>query len=138
MKKHVLALVLSVAGWTVGCGVPDIEGRMTITQGVYGQLLGGCDTPGCSTRVLPDEEVAIFDAPVTTGPVTATPIDSTRSDGAGFYELEAPAGHYYIAWVDDGSSGRAINTQIGEIDVPTGIVRVDFTSGSGGGLWQER
>lgn len=115
------AALLSLAGCS---GIPNIEGRMTITQGVYGQSLGGCDTPGCSTRVYDGFVATLYsDAAMTTVVGTST------SDSEGLYEIAAPAGHYWL-------SGRSSTGT--EIDVPEGLVRWDFTSGSGGGIWTER
>jgi len=114
------ALALAFVG---GCGVPDIEGQMTISQGVYGQTLGGCDTPGCSTRVYSGLEVTLFsDAAMTSVVGTST------SSGSGFYEIAAPAGHYWL-------KGRSVAGR--EIDIPSGLVRWDFESGPGGGIWRE-
>jgi hypothetical protein len=128
-------LLLSLVA--LGCGssaVPDIEDRVTITQGIYGQLIGGCDTTGCVERPLDYGDVAAFAEPVPSGPVTLTAVAQTTVDDAGFFELTLPPGTHYLAWITDG----AVHTSTTRIVVPTGRARWDFTSGPGGGIWQER
>lgn len=87
-KNVALSAVAVLVSLAAGCsGIPDVEGRMTITQGVYGQSLGGCDTPGCSTRVYAGLELTLSaDAGGT------TVIGTSTSDATGLYEIAAPPG----------------------------------------------
>lgn len=141
MKSEVPALLLSLtfAVSLAGCGgIPDVEGRVTITQGVYGQLVSGCDTSGCTDRVITRGEVAAFDAPPPSGTLTRAPVARDAVDEAGFYELSLAPGTYHLAWVVDEGSGPGVHTRVEAIVVADGIARWDFTSGPGGGIWQER
>jgi len=111
MRLWLCALLLGA-----GCGGldGDIEDEITIEQGVYGQLLKGCD--GCTDQPAVNEEVTVY--------VPGHDDQSVMSDGHGVYELGLPAGDYTLC--------TSVCTPI---TVPYGIIRYDWTSGPGGGTW---
>ena len=46
-----------------GCGLDrNIDGKVTIDQGVYGQLVKGCDTGGCEDQPASGEQVTVYAA----------------------------------------------------------------------------
>ena len=105
-----------------GCGLDrDIEGKVTIQQGVYGQLVDGCDTSGCQDQPASGETVTVYAASASHEYATAS------ADGDGFYEIRLDTGDYTIC-----------TYACTEVTVPSGVVRYDWTSGPGGGEWQRR
>jgi hypothetical protein len=103
-----------------GCGLDrNIEGKVTIQQGIYGQLVEGCDTSGCEDQPASGESVTVYAASASYSYASAT------ADGDGFYEIELPAGDYTVC-----------TYSCTQVSVPTGIVRYDWTSGPGGGQWK--
>lgn len=111
-----LGLVILVA-----CGSPDFadpDAEVTITQGVYGLAISGCDTSDCEDS--PYENALITATPTAGGaPVTTT------SDGGGFFELALPVGTYSVC-VFNCTTITIGNGQ---------RVQRDFISGPGGGIW---
>ena len=103
-----------------GCGLDrNIEGKVTIHQGVYGQLVQGCDTSGCQDQPADGETVTVYAASASNEYATAT------ADADGFYEIRLDAGDYTLC-----------TYSCTEVTVPNGLVRYDWTSGPGGGQWQ--
>lgn len=125
-----LSAVLFLAGAlavTAGCNAPR---QPTITQGVFGELISGCDTLGCTDRPIGATTVELYtsDPRPTDGGAAPTAVLSTVSESDGFYELSADAGSYFI------SIGP--NVSYGKIDVSSGQkVQWNFTAGPGGGRW---
>ena len=115
MRYALVALVLC------GCGLDrNIEGRVTIQQGVYGQLVQGCDTSGCQDQPAAGEHVVVYAAS------ESSAFASADADGDGFYEIALPAGDYTLCTYN-----------CTQITVPDhALVRYDWTSGPGGGRWQ--
>lgn len=102
-----------------GCGLDrDIEGKVTIQQGVYGQLVAKCGTSGCEDQPASGQHVTMYAASANGSYANAT------ADGDGFYEIEVPAGDYTMC-----------TSSCTQITVPAGIVRYDWVSGPGGGQW---
>lgn len=106
-----------------GCGLDrNVEGKVTIDQGVYGQLVQGCDTSGCQDQPASHEHVVVYAAS------NSDIFASADTDGDGFYEIALPAGDYTIC-----------TYSCTEISVPDrSTIRYDWTSGPGGGVWQRR
>jgi hypothetical protein len=115
MRYVLFALVL------FGCGLDrNIEGRVTIQQGVYGQLVQGCDSSGCQDQPAAGEHVVVYAAS------QSSVYASADADGDGFYQVELPAGDYTLC-----------TYSCTEISVPDhALVRYDWTSGPGGGRWE--
>jgi hypothetical protein len=114
MRYALFALVVC------GCGLDrNIEGKVTISQGVYGQLVDGCDTTGCQDQPASGEQVTVYAASASSRYASAT------ADGDGFYEIELEAGDYTLC-----------TYSCTEVSVPDGLVRYDWTSGPGGGHWE--
>ena len=108
-----------IALLAVGCGDAideNIEGQITIEQGVYGLLISGCDTSGCHDQPAAGEEVIVYAAGQDHQSVTA--------DDGGVYEIRLPAGDYTLC--------TSVCTPV---TVPAGTVRYDWKSGPGGGAW---
>jgi hypothetical protein len=103
-----------------GCGLDrNIEGKVTIQQGVYGQLIQGCDTSGCQDQPDSGEHVVVYAAS------QSSAFASADSDGDGVYQIELAAGDYTLC-----------TYSCTPISVPgQSTVRYDWTSGPGGGHW---
>ena len=106
-----------------GCGLDrNIEGKVTISQGVYGQLVEGCDTSGCQDQPASGEHVVVYAAS------ESTTFASADSDDDGVYQIELPGGDYTLC-----------TYSCTPISVPeSSLVRYDWTSGPGGGHWDRR
>lgn len=118
MRLWLSALLFGV-GFGAGCGDGidrDIEGRITIEQGVYGLLVAGCDTDGCHDQVAAHADVLVYAAGE--GDMAVT------SDERGVYQVSLPAGDYTLC-----------TSACTAVTVPYGTVRYDWTSGPGGGHW---
>jgi hypothetical protein len=110
-------LVLAVCG----CGLDrNIDGKVTIDQGVYGQLVQSCDAADCQDQPATGEHVVVYAAS------QSQAYASTDTDGDGFYQIMLPAGNYTLCTY----SCTAIAV--------AGVVRYDWTSGPGGGKWERR
>jgi hypothetical protein len=103
---------------------PDecIETDLTLTQGVYGQLLQGTD-------VIHDESCEQYAQPVSY-PVWLQTADGARvtedvADARGAFELVAPAGEYFACIRDTNANDRCG----GMVTVPaTGRMRYDIST----------
>ena len=124
-KPGGVALVLAFAA--SACGSSDkvvdrnVEKRLTITQGLYGQATAY--TAGASEEPLvyiPGEELIVFpgNQPVTADSVV---LASTKSDDHGFFQIQLDAGTYFLCT----SFRRCVNPSVraGE------CVRYDFDYG---------
>ena len=114
MRYLLFALLVS------GCGLDrNIEGKVTIGQGVYGLLVQGCDSSGCQDQPADGEHVTVYAASASTA------FASADSDGDGVYQIELPGGDYTLC-----------TYACVPISVPgSATVRYDWTSGPGGGTW---
>ena len=97
----------------------DIEGRVTIDQGVYGLLISGCDTSGCKDQPAMGEQVLVYAAG------SPGPFSQVRSDDHGVYQINLVAGDYILCTY----SCTPITVLANE------KVRYDWVSGPGGGHW---
>ncbi|MBV8761358.1 MAG: hypothetical protein JO257_28935 [Deltaproteobacteria bacterium] len=115
MRYLLFALLLG------GCGLDrNIEGKVTIDQGVYGLLVHGCDSSGCQDQPAGGEHVTVYSASASSAYANAD------SDSDGVYQINLPAGDYTLC-----------TYSCTPISVPdASIVRYDWTSGPGGGHWQ--
>jgi hypothetical protein len=84
-----------------------IDDRVTIAQGVYGQMVIGCDTPDCSPAYAVGAEVHVYDSDPTPpeGPQDQAPYDSgthlvpvarETATADGFYQADLAPGAYYL------------------------------------------
>lgn len=134
MKK---LLVLGVLA-TVGCGsdgFPNIEGRQTITQGLYGQLINGCDTQDC--RISPAEGTPVFVFGARPTKATQSFLATTSSIQDGLFQLELPAATYTLCRGYFNDQPSVMKYAFGPC-VETTVVtqqRHDWASGPGGGHW---
>lgn len=131
-------LLLSVTVVACGGGLDrDVDKLATIKQGVYGQLLAGCDTAGCTPKYLPSRSVGLFDqAPVRDGGVYPAPLVQLSSGERGFYEISVDAGTFYLAIGEpDRANGGTSWFSSSSIRVPVGVARIDWESGPGGGTF---
>ena len=118
---RILLGVLLVVSVVASCGGVDhdIEGHVTIEQGVYGLLISGCEMSGCEDQPAIGEEVVVFAAG------SSGYFSKVRSDDNGVYQINLVAGDYTLCI-----------SSCTTITVPTkGKIRVDWTSGPGGGHW---
>ena len=97
----------------------DIEGQITIEQGVYGLLISGCDTAGCHDQPAAGEHVVVYAAGAT------GVFSQVLSDKDGVYQINLVAGDYLLCT----SSCTAITVPAND------KIRYDWTSGPGGGSW---
>lgn len=101
------------------------DDEVTLTQGVFGKLVGGCDTTGCSERLLADAEIAVFTAGHAEG---AAPVAMATSNTRGMFVIEVPVGNYDVCIYTTSCVTIAITQNETR--------RYDFTSGVGGGQWE--
>jgi hypothetical protein len=107
----------------VGCGSVDrnIEDQITIDQGVYGLLISGCDTSGCQDQPDKGEAVMVYVA----GENHVHAMDMSDRDGV--YQIDLEPGDYTLC-----------TYSCTPITVPAAsTVRYDWTSGPGGGHWDD-
>lgn len=115
--------------------LPDIEGQETISQGVYGQLVNGCDTPDCSASVAAGTPVFVFDERPDANTQAFSAMAS--SNGEGLYQVSLAAGTYSLCrgyFNDQPSVMKYFFGPCVEVTVGT-KVRRDWASGPGGGHW---
>ena len=123
------ALGASALG-VLGCGKAsiggDVEGLLTIGQGVYGQTVQVDDVcPGGVCGV-----VAVSVEMTVTGPSLATAAMARSAGDKGFYELALPTGDFQIC------VQRAFQPCT-TFSVASGTrVRRDLEYGAGGGFWR--
>jgi hypothetical protein len=107
----------------VGCGDGvdrDIEGQITIGQGVYGLLISGCDTADCQDKPAAGEMVMVY------SPGENVVHASVRSDRTGVYQIVLEPGDYTLCtYACTPITVRAADR-----------VRYDWISGPGGGHWE--
>lgn len=131
MTWRPLALLFTLAA--TGCVGDDIDrcidDRADITEGVYGQLTTGCDTPDCEADYAVGTEVRVYDEDPgpyeEQGPV---PMVVLTSGEMGFYQVGLPAGTYWFC--------TFICAEL-TIDAAAPVIRWDWSSGPGGGFWHE-
>ena len=106
-----------------GCGLDrNIEDKITIRQGVYGMLITGCDTSNCRDQPAIGERVVVY-AP---GQSNGTFAEAT-SDNEGVFQINLTAGDYTLC-----------TSSCTPVTVPDhATVRFDWTSGPGGGHWDQ-
>jgi hypothetical protein len=102
----------------VGCGTTDPDEKVSITQGVYGSTIAGCDTSNCEDEVA-DDVLVYAKAP------GGTVVAMTRSDDDGFFEIALEPGSYDLCVYNC----RQITIGEGE------LLERTFISGPGGGIW---
>jgi hypothetical protein len=97
--------------------------KPTITQGVWGLIVAGCDTGGCDSNPI---EGATVDAAPIMG--TMGMGGSSKTDAEGMYQIELSPGQYQLTLV--GMSVAETDVTIG-----TGLMECTWLSGPGGGNW---
>ena len=84
-----------IALLAVGCGDSideNIEGQITIEQGVYGLLISGCDTSGCQDQPAAGAEVLVYAAGRTSR--------ASRQHDNGVYEIRPPGRRLHAVHVE--------------------------------------
>ena len=107
----------------LGCGDGvdrDIEGQITIDQGVYGLLISGCDTSDCQDKPAAGEMVMVY------SPGQNVVHASVRSDRTGVYQIDLEPGDYTLC------TYACTPLTVHAAD----RVRYDWISGPGGGHWE--
>jgi hypothetical protein len=142
MKPTAFHLAMTMLVGTAACGFQEelnscIDDRATIEQGVYGQLLNGCDTDDCTWSYAVGMGVRVYDANPTpaSGPqdqgiydtgTGLTPISRTTSGVEGFYELALSPATYYLC---TNNCSEVILSALQP------RIRSDWASGPDGGIW---
>jgi len=109
----------------------DIEGEVTIENGVYGQLSTQQDHVGTSAHVLPDVRVTAYAG----SPVTI--VEMAITDDRGFFQMETGPGDFAMctnmATPAQGTSNPGPCTIVTVRD--SGNVRRDWVQNLSGGNW---
>ncbi len=113
-----------------GCGDstdPDSSFTPTISQGVWGKLVNGCDTSDCQSSPASGMNVQVL----TTQPMmgsTPMSIASATSNDEGYYEITVDPGDYFLY----------LNANVGwtAVTIGQGLSECDWISGPGGGNWE--
>lgn len=136
------ALLVLALGTSTACGGGgdtldlDAESRRTISVGVYGFFVSGCDTEDCTATVTPGVGLAALIGV----PPADTPTDAHRgitvSDADGFFELALDPGPVTLARGEPDGDKFAPYEPYLAIELPASApVRVDFIFGPDGGHW---
>jgi hypothetical protein len=143
-RKIFATAQIAIAVWATAC-VTDpeevnrcIDERATSPQGVYGQLIHGCDTPDCSASYAVGKELRVYDADPTPSNhqdpgihdsgTTLRPILRAMSVTQGFYEITLGHGTHYLCTFTFKCTQVVLSS-----DQPR--IRQDLVSGPGGGRW---
>lgn len=109
-----------------GCGGSDpvdrnVERRLTITQGLYGQATSYDASSSEPLVYVPGEELLVFPG---TQPVVADSVAlaSARSDNHGFFQFQLDVGSYFLCT----SFRRCVNPIVGTGE----CIRYDFDVGA--------
>jgi hypothetical protein len=115
----VLGIAFAIGLLLAACGDPvDPEAAVSITQGVYGLTIMGCDTSDCEDSRADDVDVYVR---VPGGAM----VEQTKSDGDGFYQLAIDPGTYELC-----------TYSCTMVTLPPDVrLRRDWISGPGGGIW---
>ncbi len=119
---------------------PPLEARLSITQGLYGQLTQRCDGEGCTGAPRSGSPVGWFDvSPFSRdGGVAPQPLLETSSAHDGLFEFAIDSGtRGYLAI---GEPRTGFGTQwftATSVFVPRGLARVDWQAGGSEGTWRD-
>lgn len=134
---------LLVAG-LLACGEENpsldtcVQDRVTIEQGIYGQIIDSCDTEDCTMTYAAGREIRVYDkdpTPPDQPPewglsdqqTMETPIRKVTSVEEGFYQVPLETGVYYVC---------AIRCERMAITSTEPLARWDCCSAPGGDWWQ--
>ena len=115
-SNHVRLLLgaVCVAQLSQACGFSrDVEGKVTLSQGVYGQITTGTDTGSSDDMYLPGVPVSLLSED---GTQTLT---ATTSDDQGFYQVRATVGMHQICGI------VLQETWCQTFYIPSGLRRID-------------
>jgi len=115
-------LLMMLAIGACGSVDDDIEDQITIEQGVYGLLISGCDTSGCVDQPAAGEHVIVYAAGAN------GPYAQVVSNNGGVYQMNLAPGDYTLCTYSCTAITVKSKTK----------VRYDWTSGPGGGQWNDR
>lgn len=108
----------------------------TIQQGVFGQIINGCDTPDCKSTPSVGSFVDVFATTPTLGVVASGAESNTVSDQHGSYELALAAGSHVICIGDEPEGGGFVPRSCTTFSVTDQtVVRLDYAYGPSGGRW---
>ena len=115
---------MALACFALGCS--DESSTPTITQGVWGWIVAGCDTEDCdSSRV---EGATVAAAPID---ATSGPGGSSITDENGMYQITLTPGKYRL-------SRPGVSVATTDVTIKTGLTQCTWISGPGGGNWECR
>lgn len=126
---------LTVALLGLSCGTNTmIEGQVTITQGLYGQLTQPCMGANCVGTPRVGAEVAWFGSnPYATDDagVKPSPLLTTTSSKEGVYEFALDAGaRGYLAIGEFRTTSGVQYFTATSANIPRGLARIDWQAGS--------
>ena len=128
---------MRIAGLIVICAgcsgsAYDIEGDITITQGIYGRTLMTHD-------VGHHDPTPLVRIPVTAyRHVTRAYVHATQSDGDGVYQLQVPPDDYLLCVADAEPPTEEPLPDLGSCQVVVwsgGLIRLDWGASVTGGIW---
>jgi hypothetical protein len=116
----------------------DIERLRSTQQGVYGQLVNGCDIASCSASYAPPGRgvAALKKEPDFNQEVIAIAV--AQSGERGFFELNLPPGEYVLCGGNVVSAKDNRFSRWGAcltLSLRMGAERHDWWTGPAGGLW---
>jgi hypothetical protein len=99
MNRSASQLLAPASFWlALACGghtPPTIDQRVTIQQGIYGQITSSNDVGPPERQHVGEFQVNVYDVP--SGTVLGAPTASTVSDDSlGFYEISLPKGDHVV------------------------------------------
>jgi len=124
------------------CGTStDVEGQLTISQGLYGQLTQSCTAKDCVGAPRVGTPIAWFDQSpyVNDGGVKPTPVFEGTSKANGFYEFALDSNvRGYLAIGELRSTNGIQYFTATSVLVPKGLGRLDWHAGPGNdGTWTD-
>jgi hypothetical protein len=108
----------------------------TITQGAFGQVHNGCDTPDCAVAGSIGVGVAAFADAQVVGQTSQNYTALDVTDDHGQYELALPVGTFYVCIGEAESYGFVPQTPCETASIASQrLDRLDYAYGPGGGRW---
>lgn len=133
MNKHSLLFLLVACGTSEHGLDLDPMDRLTVTRGVYGFAISGCDTESCTASVVSGVGMGALDGePTSPEPLIARVVTTTDTDG--FFEIALIAGPVTLARGEGPANAFEPLAPFHAAEVATGVpLRVDFVFGPDGG-----